>query len=172
MFVSRMIFDELEELAQNFNRNYSNIVDFLFYVFDRFDYDEKKNILKKCPLIKDNVMERRGKEDEDENKSVLDLNSISEEIKISIHPFLEERLINLILECDKLQTVSDALEFLLFVFYLIDKDLILVLIIRYSFEANQSSEFSYLDGTTPENYESPSPFHYIPTIPDRTQICN
>lgn len=170
MFVSRMIFDELEQLAQNFNRNYSNIVDFLFYVFDRFDYEEKKNILKKCPLIKDKIEERRRKEDEEQNKAQLDLNSISEEIKISIHPFLEERLINLILECDKLQTVSDAIEFLLFVYNLIEKDLILDLIIRYSIEAIQPSEFSYLDGTTPENYESPSPFHYIPTIPDRTQI--
>ena len=53
MFVSRYIYTSLEKLAENFNKNYSILVDFLFYVFDRFSLDEKKNILRSCSLIKD-----------------------------------------------------------------------------------------------------------------------
>ena len=164
MFVSKKIFNSLETLSHNFNKNYSIVVDFLFYVFDTFSYEEKKNILKSCPIY-------GSQEDSDKNKEVeRDPESISEEIQISIHPLLEERLINLILECEKLQTASDALEFLLFVCDLVEKDLLVDLIIQYSIESIQFSDFSYLGSSDPQNYERPDPFHISPSIPDKTNF--
>ena len=164
MFVSKRIFNSLESLAQNFNKNYSIVVDFLFYIFDTFSFEEKKNILKSCPIY-------ARQDDSDKNKEIDKYSeSISEEIQISIHPLLEERLINLILECEKLQTASDALEFLLFVCNLIEKELLVDLIIQYSIESIQFSDFSYLGSSDPQNYERPDPFHISPSIPDKTNF--
>ena len=164
MFISKPIFHSLENLAQSFNHNYSYVVDFLFYIFDRLSYEEKKNILKICPLMKDEKKQVQT----DQNKN---LEPISEEIKIDINPLLEDRLVNLILECEKLQTVSDGIEFLFFVTNQIDKDELHDLIIQYSIESIQSGEFDYLGPTKPENYQNPDPFHVVPNIPDKTQFA-
>ncbi len=164
VFVSNKTYVALDSLAQNFNKNYSIVVDFLFYVFDTFSYDEKRNILKACPLYNEK------NEAENKKKIVDSPESVSEEIQISIHPLLEERLINLILECEKLQTASDALDFLIFVSTLIEKDLLLDLIIQYSIESIQSSDFSYMDAANPQNYQMPDPFHVSSEIPDKSQF--
>ena len=162
MFVSKHIFNALEDFAKNFNKNYSIVVDFLFYAFDTYSYEEKKNILKSCPLNKDKVTTEK---DVTDNPDL-----ISEEIQISVHPLLEERLINLILECEKLETASDALEFLIFVSTTIESDLMMDLIIQYSIESVQFAEFSYLDSANPQNYQNPDPFHVSPYIPDKPQF--
>lgn len=168
MFVSKKINSHLESMAtKHFNQDYSIVVDFLFYIFDRFSYDEKKKILEQCPLMIEKRKKIKNLVSKGEN---IDVDLISEEIKIDIHPLLEERLVNLVLECDKLQTISDAIEFLIFVRNLIDNDLIQDLIIQYSIESIQFSDFSYLNATNPEAYESPSPLHSIPSIPDKTQF--
>ena len=73
MFVSKKTYTALENLAQNFNKNYSIVVDFLFFVFDRFSYEEKKNILKSCPLYNE-----KGQAEQKE-KTKNDPESISEE---------------------------------------------------------------------------------------------
>lgn len=116
------------------------------------------------------IEKQKENDNSDCKKENIDINSISEEIKVDIHPLLEERLVNLVLECDKLQTISDAIEFLIFVKNLIDSDLFQDLIIQYSIESIQFSEFSYLNATNPEAYEIPNPFHSIPSIPDKTQF--
>ena len=164
MFISKKTFSKLETLAQNFDKNYSIVVDFLFYIFDTYSYDEKKNILKACPLYKEREKIKSKPEQEKEPSAV------AEEIKIAVNPLLEDRLINLILECDKLQTISDALDFLIFVSTLIEKDLLMDLIIQYSMESIQFSEFSYMDSTNPQNYKGPDPFHVDTTIPDKSQF--
>ena len=165
MFVSKYIFRSLEDLSVNFNRNFSIVIDFLFFVFDGFTYEEKVNILKKCPLLKDKIQER------EEAKTDKSFEEISEEIKISINPLLEERLVNLILECEKLQTVSDAIEFLLFVYSLIEKDLISDLIIQYSIETISNSNYEYLNTEIPnKDYDRPDPFHVSPNIPDKFSL--
>lgn len=163
MFVSRPIFQQLESLSrQYFNLNYTITIDFLFYVFDSFSYQEKVNILKACPLLKDQKAQDK-KENENDQSEVF-----SEEIKISIHPLLEDRIINLILECDKLQTASDGVEFLLFVLTLIDEDLLSDLIIQYSIETISVSDYSYLEPTVSDKgYSGPDPSHIIPNLPDK-----
>lgn len=162
MFVSKFIYQSLDDLSQNFNHNYTIVIDFLFYVFDRFSYEEKVNILKSCPLLKDKFQESKEKDKEKQ------YDSISEDIRIVINPLLEERLVNLILECEKLQTVSDAIEFLLFVFSLVEKDLLNDLIIQYSVEAITNAYYSYLDTEVPDReYDKPDPSHIEPYIPDK-----
>lgn len=164
MFVNKFIFRSLEQLAQNFNHNYSIVVDFLFYVFDRFSYEEKVKILKTCPLRKDKVQEIS----EPDKK---DLESVAEEIQIVINPLLEERLVNLILECEKLQTLSDGIEFLLFIYGLVEKDLLNDLIIQYSIEAISNSYYTYLDSEIPDKeYDKPNPSHVSPYIPDKFTV--
>ncbi len=164
MFVSKKIYEELDKLSKNFNNNYSIVVDFLFYIFDRFSYEEKRNILRACPLMRDDT-KKNPKFDQEHKKG--DYESIVEEIKVKINPLLEDRLVNLLLDCDKLETVSDSIEFLLFVCSLIDRDLFYDLIIQYSIESIQFSDFSYLSSTKPEAYEAPTPIHFTPTIPDK-----
>ena len=164
MFVSKQIFQSLDNLSKNFNHNYSIVIDFLFYIFDRFSYEQKKSILKQCPLMKD---KRADVKDNAENSGQV---SVSEEIQITIHPLLEERLINLILECEKLQTISDVIEFLIFVSNLIDKDLFSDLIIQYSIDSIEFSNFNYFDPTKPDNYQNPDPLHVITNIPDKTEF--
>lgn len=167
MFVSRFIFNSLEKFSENFNKNHSIVVDFLFYVFDRFSLEEKQTILKNCPLMKDN---EKINKDQLDQKDTIDNNLFSEEIKIDIHPLLEERLVNLILECEKLQTISDALEFLVFICDLLEKDLLKDLIIQYSIESVHMANFAYMDEANPLQYELPNPFHNIPSEPDRTEL--
>lgn len=164
VFISKITYSKLETLAQNFNNNFSIVVDFLFYIFDTYSIDEKKNILKACPLYKEQD-EKKSKSKQEKEASV-----VAEEIKIVINPLLEDRLINLILECEKLQTISDALDFLIFISTLIEKDLLMDLIIQYSMESIQFSDFSYMDSTNPQNYKEPDPFHVDTTIPDKSQI--
>ena len=53
---------------------------------------------------------------------------------------------------------------------LIEKDLLLDLIIQYSIESIDTSEFSYMDAANPQNYQMPDPFHVIPDIPDKSQF--
>lgn len=160
--MTKHIFTTLDHLSKNFNNNHSIVIDFLFYVFDTFSYEEKKSILKSCPLAKDKI---KSEEEASKNPEL-----ISEEIQISVHPLLEDRLINLILECEKLQTASDALDFLIFVSTLIEKDLLMDLIIQYSIESIQFADFSYMDSANPQNYQMPDPFHVSPNMPDKSDI--
>ncbi|MFV2016341.1 MAG: hypothetical protein ACC656_12985 [Candidatus Heimdallarchaeota archaeon] len=111
---------KLEDLAQSFDNDFSIAIDFLFFVFDSFTYDEKKNLLKHCPVQKENKNTSEDVKKKDEPSIYINLNKL-----------LDERLNNLYQECEKINTISYACEFLLFVLGMIQKDVLQDLILQY-----------------------------------------
>jgi hypothetical protein len=146
-------------MAKNFNNNFSITIDFLFYVFDKFSLEEKKQILKICQF-KSDIKDQSPQNDANE----------SEEIKLEIHPFLEDRLTNLINDCEKIKHYSEAIQFLLFVCSLIDVEILKDFILQYSLEAINVSENDNFNRIGNRNLENRDIGNIITQIPDSTQL--
>lgn len=151
MNIHQSTYSKLELVSKSFENNISIALDFIFFVFDSYTFGEKQNMLDNCSLT-----ELSNKKEKNDREIT---------VYININQVLEKRLFLLVKECKKLNNLSDAIEFLLFVLQKVNKELIPDIMLQYSNE-NQTitnNKEVYLDNTG--NLENKNPVHVDPIIP-------
>jgi len=158
MYLIQATHKKLKEISKSFGYNFTMVVDFLFYVFDTYSYEEKKNMLKFCNITKE------GDKRKDKNKNEED----SPSFHIELNKLLEERLNNLCKECEQLISPSDAIDFLIFVLQNVPQEILEDLIIQYSLESQDFQiEESHLGDKNLS--DSGSPIHIEPDFPSDSE---
>jgi hypothetical protein len=160
MNLNHATYKKLVEISQSFGGNFTISIDFLFFIFDSYSYEEKKTMLKYCNI------DTRNKQSREKKKKY---NKEEPSFEIKLNKLHEDRINKLVKECDKLKTASDALEFLLFVFQNVPKDILEDLLIQYSLE-NQFFEVEQSQFGNKE--ENDNPLHvdveyFFPFEPER-----
>ena len=164
MYLKQATYNNLEDLSHSFDNNFSITIDFLFFVFDSYTFEEKQNMLKHFPIGTKSKKEEETKKT-DEKK-----------IHIKINKLLEERLNNLCTECEKLFTPSNSIEFLLFVLQMVQKEILSDLILQYTMESQDyEGNETYFENKI--DIDSENPIHVDPDFHSdsepysRSELC-
>ena len=162
MKIALKTLNKLQGIAISFGNNFTITIDFLFYVFDTYSITEKSNMLRHCDIV--------NKESVDDNKETEKKESTI--IDLELNKLLQDRIFNLVQECDELTSPTDVLEFLFFVLNNVKKDILEDYILQYTIE---SQTYIVEEPYVKEKslMEETNPIHVEPDISDDSEkmIC-